>query len=1350
MGNKQEFSHPVLEHKTPADSIGVRLPGDAIVTFRSNLGRTGYLRLLMDTGAGPNLINERSLCADETVFRDKTMKIHGVCGGGQTVGTCRGMVLLEGYEEMVEFQVMTGGGVLPNVDGILGRTFLNNRAILDCHRGRLELRKDATTEGNPTVINERRSPNGIRNMKGGSGRGCSTLSSEPARRGGGTGLIFPAAEVLLNGVTDQGPEMERQRDWEFKAETLMTKYSRDSVSGADIRKVLPDAEFLIGEPCGYMVNLRMKAELSSRKYVVGNKEDATKRGNWGSCGTVLGNNSIGSTSKYVSTTVTKIGFMKPKDEELYPTRSEWDINLLELRELHRRYVTEERQVSVAYTGRPISAVCFGGGKKGQLEDIDESGMVTIDDIGPHSDEDEVFVCGMATGGEIEQNRKTRLVESLNLESSSNESSDWLKNLCQEFDDIFHMPGDRLTYTNLRQFKIPLQEGATVVNQKQYRMPEAHKEEGKRTVEELMENDIAEESISPYNSPVVMVPKKGLDSSGRKRMRMCVDFRKLNKIIVPYAYPLPQIEDILQQLGRCVWFSSLDLASGYHQVLIDPVNREKTAFSVVGRHLMYKRMPFGISSAPGFFQALITSALHNLNEPGVFAYIDDIVVASDSTADHERKLRAVFNRMRKYRLKLGPGKCRFLQRQITYLGHVCSNTGIMPNPELVKAVQEHPQPRNEKETRSFLGLCNYYRKFVKGFAEIARPLTALTKKDVEFKFNDECVKAFWTLRKKLSSEIVLAYPDFTKEFHVCVDANQYALGGVLEQEGRPIAYGSRALNAAERRYSTIDRELFAIVWATRLWRHYLLGRHFKVYSDHKPLRGIIRVKDATARILRFHQRLSEYNYEIIYRAGKQNTNADALSRIRGSEEVEDDEDFIEFCHMITRRQQKKLNADMEQMKMNQVSANEVPVPGTNTDSVKISTVSGNEEHVASKLAEECKGKLELSDGVLRLESRREIETVLREHHDSLLGGHYGVEKTYDQIKKRFKWKGMRKDVEEYVRGCDICQRVKSGRRYRAPLVVTSLSEKPFDKLYFDVVGPLPPSGDEGYKYILSMCDCLSRFVVFRPMCDYTAETTARGMFEEIICKFLIPKVIVTDNGTNFVSQMMAKICKMLGVKQIRTTPYHPQSNVVERQHRSLGNYLRAFVDRRPADWHELLPSAAFAHNASVNKTLGVAPMELVFGFRSVFPTSVSKGNDEGYSYHDYKINLQCKLKLAWKKAREHAEKEKLLVKSQHDKHAFPREFHIGDQVLVRAAVRANKLSDHFEGPYNVVEVHGNENVTILARGKLKRLHVNRIKLYYPSLVCSTREEQKAISREIKRSSQGNGEPTTSIGPSVLYF
>lgn len=477
-------------------------------------------------------------------------------------------------------------------------------------------------------------------------------------------------------------------------------------------------------------------------------------------------------------------------------------------------------------------------------------------------------------------REELLRQNLRLDHLDPETREIIWNIQNDFIDIFSLPGDPLPATNLTTHKI-ITSDETPVQVKQYRHPPGHQDIIAAQTKDMLQNDIIEESGSPYNSPIWVVPKKN-DASGQKKWRIVTNFRLLNQKTPQDKYPLPNMEDIFDKLGRARYFSALDLHSGFHQIPLDENSKHKTAFSTPDGHFQFKRMPFGLKNAPPSFQRMIDQALRGLIGKGIFVYLDDIIVCGETLEEHNVNLKKLYMRLRDVGLKLQPHKCEYLVTELHYLGHLITPTGIKPNPFKLRAVAKFPEPRNKEQIKQFLGLAGYYRKFIKDFSKIASPLITLLRNDQEFIFSTACRQAFERLRRELCSDRVLMFPDFKKPFFLTTDACDYAIGGVLEQlddnnQRRPIAYASRTLNSAEKNYSTIEKELLAIVWAVKHFRPYLYGRQFTIRTDHQPLKWLFNLKDPSSRLMRWRIKLEEYDYVIEYVKGQQNAFADALSR-----------------------------------------------------------------------------------------------------------------------------------------------------------------------------------------------------------------------------------------------------------------------------------------------------------------------------------------------------------------------------------------------------------------------------------------------------------------------------------------
>ena len=483
-------------------------------------------------------------------------------------------------------------------------------------------------------------------------------------------------------------------------------------------------------------------------------------------------------------------------------------------------------------------------------------------------------------------RLQTLQNKLRLDHLNKVEKDSILNICKSFHDLFYFEGDNLGTTDATSHKIPLVDDKPIYV-RPFRLPECHREEINRQITDMERQGIIKKSSSPWNAPLLVVPKK-LDASGIRKWRVVVDFRKLNNVTVGDAFPIPNITDILDRMGNSKYFTTLDLASGFHQVPINPEDSQKTAFSSTFGHFEFTRMPFGLKGAPATFQRLMNSVLSGLNGIRCFVYLDDVVIFGSSLEDHNYKLIDVLKRFRKFNLKIHPDKCEFLRKEVQYLGHVISEDGIKPDPSKISSVKDFPIPENVKAVKSFLGLAGYYRKFIKNFSEIVYPVTKLLKKDQPFIWTESQQNAFDKLKNMLTTAPILQYPDFKRKLILTTDASGVALGAILSQgepgDDLPIAYASRTLNKPECNYSTIEKELLAIVWGIQHFRPYLYGREFLIVTDHKPLKWLENNTDLSSRLLRWRLKLEEYSYKIEYKKGKNNTNADALSRVTYNKDV----------------------------------------------------------------------------------------------------------------------------------------------------------------------------------------------------------------------------------------------------------------------------------------------------------------------------------------------------------------------------------------------------------------------------------------------------------------------------------
>lgn len=1009
-------------------------------------------------------------------------------------------------------------------------------------------------------------------------------------------------------------------------------------------------------------------------------------------------------------------------------------------------------------------------------------------------------------------RQTKVLNSIRREHLNSEESESLDKIISEFSDIFFTESDSLTFSNHTKHRIPTTTD-TPIHTKTYRFPQIHESEVKTQVKEMLNQGIIQPSTSPWSSPIWVVPKK-LDASGKQKWRLVIDYRKLNEVTVGDSYPLPNITDILDKLGHSQYFTTLDLASGFHQLEVQPQDIPKTAFNTPYGHYEFKRMPFGLKNAPATFQRVMDSVLSGLQGERCFVYLDDIVIFASSLQEHEVKLREVFSRLRKYELKVQPDKCEFLRREVAYLGHIISSEGVKPNPDKIQAVNDFPIPKCCKDIKAFLGLTGYYRRFISNFSKITKPLTSLLKKDTPFIWGDSQQKSFEECKQLLTSPPILQYPDFTKEFILTTDASIHAIGAVLSQgpigKDLPIAYASRTLNKAESNYSTIERELLAIVWAVKHFRPYLFGRRFKIVTDHKPLTWLFSVKDPGSRLVRWRLKLEEFEYEIIYKCGKNNTNADALSRpavmntnsinptlnndtststtqtqahsedylqinyshftenptysfdtsnlnispdsllndkhknifIPISCELSDKNDLfnqsISMCSQVDSYLEKPkelydvdlLVSDKKQNLMfsctrpkhfdpwdsesyfkallNCLQSNNfktLHVPDLKNDST--CKLQGNEQlHITAYLADSYECKITICENKVTCPKPEDIPEILKTFHDDPLSGHRGIIETTRKIRANYYWKGMTDTIESYINNCKICQRNKIQRKtYKAPMVLTSSFSEPFERVTIDLVSYSDITGDCN-KYILTLQDDLTRFVQAYPIPDKQATTIAKSLL--IFCQhYGVPKRFHSDQGGEFVNNILKQLMKLIGSNHTLSTAYHPQTNgALERFHAVLRDHIRMYSTKNAHNWDRIIPLAIMCHNTSVNQSTGFTPHELLFGYKPRLLYSLKETHE--YTTNDYLNDLIERMKISRDIARRNVEDMKERAKTRYDNNIKNlADFHVGDNVMLRVP-NPNNLDSKWDGPYEIIRKGFNENYVIRKSGRNQLVHGNRLR------------------------------------------
>ncbi|KAJ0039446.1 hypothetical protein NL108_014130 [Boleophthalmus pectinirostris] len=907
---------------------------------------------------------------------------------------------------------------------------------------------------------------------------------------------------------------------------------------------------------------------------------------------------------------------------------------------------------------------------------------------------------------------------------------------------------------------------------------------RKHLQELLDAGVIRESESPFASPIVVVRKK--DGS----VRLCIDYRKLNLQTIKDAYALPNLQEAFSALAGSKWFSVLDLKSGYYQIEMSESDKQKTAFVCPLGFWEFNRMPQGITNAPSTFQRLMERCMGSMNLKEVLVFIDDLIVFSSSLEEHEQRLKRVLLRLKEFGLKLAPEKCKFFQSSVRYLGHVVSERGVETDAEKIKALTTWPVPTNLKELRSFLGFAGYYRRFIQGYSNIVRPLNDLTagypplrkgkkkptkqggsqyhnpKEPFGQRWTQKCQEAFEQIICKLTTAPVLGYADPKLPYILHTDASTVGLGAALYQlqdgQLRAIAFASRGLSKSEMKYPAHKLEFLALKWAvTEKFSDYLYGTDFTVVTDSNPLTYILTSAKLDATSYRWLSALSTFSFQLQYRAGKQNVDADALSRrphsapaddLTSQKELErikqfalthlssDDTDTVPkeviqaICdrHTVTTTDQLTCELTCPGLALvESLALHGDAVP----DSFEVEQLDGfplipsiTENELRQKQRSDLAidavitqletgltpppslkaelpelplllrelNRLELQNGVLyrkrQTGSDLSFQLVLPEelrpialqslHHDM---GHLGVDRTIDLVRARFYWPKMYASVEKMISTCERCVRRKCKPERAAPLMNIQTS-RPLELLCIDYLSIEPDQSNT--KDVLVMTDHFTKYAVAIPTPNQRARTVAKALWENFIVHYGVPDRLLSDQGPDFESKTIQELCEITGMKKVRTTPYHPRANPVERFNRTLLQMLGTLSGQEKMHWKEHVKPLVHAYNSTKNDTTGYSPYELMFGRQPRLPIDLAFGlpvNSQKKSHSQYVTDLKQRLEESFKIATSNAQKNAERNKARFDKQVVDSTLDVGDRVLVRnVKLRGkHKLANRWEDDVYVV-------------------------------------------------------------------
>ena len=905
--------------------------------------------------------------------------------------------------------------------------------------------------------------------------------------------------------------------------------------------------------------------------------------------------------------------------------------------------------------------------------------------------------------------------------------------------------------------------AEPVKENMRRTPLHFENEEEEHLDKMLQTGVIQPSESEWASCPVLIRKKD------GRVRWCIDYRKLNKVTKKDSFPLPRIEQCIDTLSGNVWFSTLDMTSGYWQIKIDERDRHKTAFVTKYGLFEHVRMPFGLTNAPAIFQRVVQLLLKGMTWKQILAYLDDVIILGKSFKDHLTNIKRVLQRFRDYNMKLKPSKCAFFQTELVYLGRLVTKEGVKVNPANVEKVQSWPVPTTINHVERFLGFINYHRDHIKGYARLTKPLYQITGKRAKFHWSDEQQEAFDRLKVIMTTLPTLAYPNTSLPFVLDTDASDFCIGAELLQYDTDtkteivIGYGSYALTPAQQKYCTTRKELLAIVRFTRHFRHFLLGRQFVVRTDHSSLTWLMNFKNIHGMLARWLEELSQYDMIIQHRSGNKHGNADGLSRI-----PQEDKQCKQYVAGVPVEQLpcggcvtcRKMHMSWD--KFEREVEDVVPLSARRSFAVEAGRTSAelrelqqedsvckpllkwcedNKEPTQHELMSTCpavkrfwrnRSQLRTVDGVLYysfVEKHTEDEKlllilpeslkaeVLHTSHDIPSSGHLGAKKTFQKIASRFIWFRMRFDVKLYVETCSKCnQNKKTNMKPKCALGQYHATSR-LEKVHIDLLGPFPTS-KLGNNYILSIIDQFTKWIEIVPVRTQTAEEVAQAVVDNFISRYGCPFEIFTDQGKCFESALFSTLCETLNITKSRTTPYHPMSNgQVERFNSVILAMIRCTIGEDKEGWDTQLPQLAMAIRSTVNRTTGFSPNRLMFGSENTLPVDIVCGamrdQQQFETYPDYVQTLLRRLDKLHKAARDEIGTSIAVNKRDYDVKLKSVPYKVGD-VVYRLNLKAklgesNKLKEVYSGPYVVSKVFTPVVTQIQNEHKTMNLHNNNLKL-----------------------------------------
>ena len=776
--------------------------------------------------------------------------------------------------------------------------------------------------------------------------------------------------------------------------------------------------------------------------------------------------------------------------------------------------------------------------------------------------------------------------------------------------------------------------------------------------------------SEWAAPTFIIPKK--DGT----VRFISDFRELNKRIKRKPFPIPKIQDLMMKLEGFTYGTSLDLNMGYYHIQLNPDSKNLCTIVLPFGKYEYQKLPMGLCNSPDIFQEKMSTLMYDLEY--VRAYIDDLLIITKSSwSDHLTKLDEVLQRLKDAGLKINANKSFFGRHELEYLGYWITRHGVQPIPKKVEAIQNIKYPKTRRELRKFIGMINFYRDMWIRRSELLAPLTKLCSKNVKWQWTEEHAAAFDKVKKVISKDVLLSYPDFSKPFDIHTDASHHQLGAVISQNGHPIAFYSRKLSPAQTRYTTTERELLAIVETLKEFRNILLGQQITVYTDHMNLTY---KTFNTERVMRWRLILEEYSPNIVYVKGEKNIVADALSRLEmESPSTSPSNDALWMNNADLFGNEEELPTNLYPLSFKLIAAEQqkdkdllARAKADTTDKYHVRSFRGGGK---------VRTVLCLNDKILVPKSLQ--QRIVQWYHTTLC--HPGETRTEQTIRQHFTWKGLREHVHEICSKCSICQKTKKTSKKYGHLPEKEAECHPWEKLCVDLIGPYTinnkNNGDTLTLWCVTMIDPATSWFELQSITTKDPGEISNIVEQTWLTRYPWPQELVYDKGGEFMGLFAKMITNDYGIKRRGITTRNPQANaIIERIHQTLGNIIRTFElfesDQTAQDsWNGILSAAMFALRSTYHTTLQATPMQLVFG-------------------RDAILNLQ--FEADWQAIKNRKQKLIQQNNNRENRSRIPHSYQVGDKVLydkIQGTVKSKYGQNPYAGPYEILQVNNNGTVVV---------------------------------------------------------